>query len=52
MGKKEEKQDASGYCLNNDINNHVCSSAKLGELQTCNFWKLLKVNWNKAYRQY
>jgi len=37
MGKKEEKQHTSGYRLNNDMNNHVCSSAKLAESQTVTF---------------
>lgn len=40
MGKKEEKQDTSGYRLNNDMNNHVCSSAKPAELQTLTFGNL------------
>lgn len=37
MGKKEGKQDTSGYHLNNDMNNHVCSPAKPAELQTVTF---------------
>lgn len=37
MGKKEEKQDTSGYRLNNGMNSHVRSSAKLAELQTVTF---------------
>lgn len=37
MGKKELKQDTSGYHLNNDMNNQVCSSAKVAELQTVTF---------------
>lgn len=34
---KKELQDTSGYHLNNDMNNQICSSAKVAELQTVNF---------------
>lgn len=37
MGKKEEKHDISGYRWNNDMNNHLCPSAKPAELQTVTF---------------
>lgn len=37
MGEKEDKQDTSGYRLNNDMDSHVRSSAKLAELQTVTF---------------